>query len=167
MKVYFSHGQESGPWGSKIKALAATARERGCAVDSIDYQQQPDPDKRVDQLLELLQQETDEFILVGSSMGSYVSLVAAASVPAKAVFLLAPALYIPGYAQQHYLTLTDHIEIVHGWSDDVIPPENSIRFAREADCSLHLIPGDHRLKSSLPTVVPLFERFLDEALCTI
>jgi hypothetical protein len=22
--VYFSHGQESGPWGSKIKSMAAT-----------------------------------------------------------------------------------------------------------------------------------------------
>jgi hypothetical protein len=29
MKVFFSHGQERGPWGSKIKRLAAIAREQG------------------------------------------------------------------------------------------------------------------------------------------
>ena len=37
MKVYFSHGKESGPWGSKIKRLANIAKEHGCSVDSIDY----------------------------------------------------------------------------------------------------------------------------------
>ena len=29
MKVIFSHGKESGPWGSKIKAMADMASERG------------------------------------------------------------------------------------------------------------------------------------------
>jgi hypothetical protein len=36
MKVYFSHGKESGPWGSKIKRLAGIAQQKGYAVDSID-----------------------------------------------------------------------------------------------------------------------------------
>jgi hypothetical protein len=31
---------------------------------------------------------------------------------------------------------------VHGWSDDVFLPEKSIRYAKEADCTLHLISGD-------------------------
>jgi len=34
MKVYFSHGKESGPWGNKIKRLAAIASEHGCEVGS-------------------------------------------------------------------------------------------------------------------------------------
>lgn len=49
MKVYFSHGKESGPWGTKIKRLAATAREYNCDVDSIDYTDTFDPDLRVEQ----------------------------------------------------------------------------------------------------------------------
>ena len=34
--VIFSHGQESGPWGTKIKAMAAMVKELGCSADSID-----------------------------------------------------------------------------------------------------------------------------------
>ena len=41
MKVYFSHGKESGPWGSKITKLANIAKMHGCKVDSIDYSNIP------------------------------------------------------------------------------------------------------------------------------
>jgi hypothetical protein len=78
MKVYFSHGKESGPWGTKIKRLAAIAEDLGCAVDSVDYMDLTDSDLRVERLLEVLANENDEFVLAGSSMGGYVSLVASA-----------------------------------------------------------------------------------------
>jgi predicted esterase YcpF (UPF0227 family) len=160
MKVYFSHGKESGPWGSKIKRLAEIVQSHGCEVDSIDYQSIPDPDLRVEHLVSALSQEQDDFLLVGSSMGGYVSLVAAEQVKAKGVFLLAPALYIDGYKQQTYKTDQANLEIVHGWSDIVIPPEHSIAYAKEAHCTLHLIDGDHRLNSSIDNVSALFERFI-------
>jgi len=163
MKVYFSHGKESGPWGTKIKRLAVIAEERGCSVESVDYTDTMDPDLRVERLLEVLAREEADFVLVGSSMGGYVSLVASESVNAKAVFLMAPALYIPGWEKQAYHSRSSHIEIVHGWSDDVIPVEHSIRYAREADCTLHLISGDHALNDVLAVVEDLFERFLDRA----
>ncbi len=146
MKVYFSHGKESGPWGSKIQRLASIASEHGCEVDSVDYTDSRDPDQRVQRLVNLLKKEDDSFILVGSSMGGYVSLVASGEVETHAVFLLAPALYIPGYEKQAYCTDHRYLEIVHGWSDDIIQPGHSIKFAEEADCTLHLISGDHRLK---------------------
>ena len=163
MKVYFSHGKESGPWGIKIKRLAKIAEGMGCGVESVDYTDLMDPGLRVERLLEVLTKEDDGFLLVGSSMGGYVSLVASESVNAKAVFLMAPALYIPSFKRQEYHSRSSHIEIVHGWSDDVIPPESSIRYAKEADCSLHLISGDHALNGSIETVVCLFERFLKRA----
>ncbi len=95
MKVYFSHGKESGPWGTKIKRLAKLSEGMGCAVESVDYTDLMDPDLRVERLLEVLTKKDDSFLLVGSSMGGYVSLVASESVNATAVFLMAPALYIP------------------------------------------------------------------------
>lgn len=159
MKVYFSHGKESGPWGSKIKRLAAVAETHGYSVNSINYSDTVDPDVRVQRLLSILQEEDEAFVLVGSSMGGYVSLVASEQVQAKGLFLLAPALYIPGYGKQNYRKTTD-IEIVHGWSDDVIPPENSITFSKQNDCALHLIAGDHRLNSSIEVVEKLFAQFL-------
>ena len=160
MKVYFSHGKESGPRGSKIERLAAIAKHAGCSVESIDYTATFDPDVRVERLLTAITAETEPLLLVGSSMGGYVSLVAAEKVAVSGVFLMAPALYLPGYQQQNYSAKCGLVEIVHGWSDEVVPVEGSIRFARDADCPLHLIHGDHRLNSSLDVVANLFEGFL-------
>ena len=164
MKVYFSHGKESGPWGTKIKRLAVMAENMGCAVESVDYTDTMDPDLRVERLLSVLAREDNDFVLVGSSMGGYVSLVASETVDAKAIFLMAPALYIPGYNNQKYRSRCSHIEIVHGWSDDVISPENSIRYSKDADCALHLISGDHALNGSLEVVAGLFEGFLSQVI---
>ena len=164
MKLYFSHGMESGPRGFKIKRLAAIATTRGCEVESVDYRDSMDPDFRVERLLARLREEPQRFILVGSSMGGYVSLVASATVDAVAVFLMAPALYMPGFEVQQYHSNCPLVEIVHGWSDDVIPAQHSIDYAREADCTLHLIRGDHPLTTSIATLESIFERFLDSAL---
>jgi hypothetical protein len=160
MKVIFSHGKESGPWGSKIKRLASTAEELGMLLDSIDYTGMINPDERVDKLCDYLANQTKPFVLVGSSMGGYVSLVAAERFAPVGIFLLAPALYIDGYLHQQYKTDLSNVEIVHGWSDDIIPVANSIRFASLAKSGLHLIEGDHRLNSSISAVDRLFNSFL-------
>jgi predicted esterase len=163
MKVIFSHGKESGPWGSKIKAMADLAETRGCEVDSIDYTDLVnEPDARAERLIAVLQQQTGPVILVGSSMGAYVSMVASEQCAVKGLFLLAPALQMPGYERQSYASKAERIEIVHGWSDDVCPLEHSIEYAREADCTLHLISGDHRLNSSLEQVLAIFGQLLPE-----
>ena len=164
MKVIFSHGKESGPWGSKIQRLADIARRAGCDVDSIDYTDTFDPDLRVERLLERIELERDSVLLVGSSMGGYVALVAAEKIAVAGVFLMAPALYLDGYHQQNYQPQCQQLEIVHGWSDDVVPVAGSIRFAQTVDCTLHLISGDHPLNSSLETVAGLFELFLGRIL---
>ena len=103
MRIYFAHGKESGPWGSKIRALAELAESKGFEADSIDYQNQQDPDQRVERLLNILIREQRDALLVGSSMGGYVSLVASQSYPVSGVFLMAPALYLPDYVQPELL----------------------------------------------------------------
>ncbi|XQW84827.1 alpha/beta hydrolase [Thalassotalea piscium] len=160
MKVIFSHGKESGPWGSKITKLANLAKELGFDVDSIDYTDLSNPDERVTRLNHYLVTQTQPYILVGSSMGGYVSLVAAKTNKAHGVFLLAPALFMPDYKQQSYPSHIKQLEIVHGWSDDIIPVEHSIKYAQQAQCSLHLIDGDHRLNTSIEQVMVLFKSFL-------
>jgi pimeloyl-ACP methyl ester carboxylesterase len=161
MQLVFSHGMESGPWGFKIKRLSGIAEARGYEVLSVDYRDTMDPDERVDRLLTRLQGGSTELVLAGSSMGGYVSLVASASVTVAAVFLMAPALYIPGWKRQQYPSRAPHIEIVHGWADTVIPAQNSIDFARTAECELHLIRGDHALNTSIASVEAIFCGFLD------
>ena len=168
MKIIFSHGKESGPWGSKITKLANIGKAQGFTVDSIDYSNIASPDERVKKLNDYLANETQPYILVGSSMGGYVSLVATqTNQPLNkplnkplGVFLLAPALFMANYQQQTYTTNFNNIEIVHGWSDDIIPVEHAIKYARQAQCTLHLIDGDHRLNSSIEQVIELFGSFL-------
>lgn len=160
MKVIFSHGKESGPWGSKIKVLANIAMAQGFDVDSIDYSSIACPDTRVDMLNDYVSHTVGNYVLVGSSMGGYVSLVNSQIHTPKGLFLLAPALYMLGYKHQSYTSKAPYISIVHGWSDDVIPVSHSIRYAQEQQCDLHLVAGDHRLNSSLESVTELFNAFL-------
>lgn len=160
MKIYFSHGKESGPKGDKIRRLTAIATEQGFESESIDYTEIREPDKRAEHLLKIMKGKEEPYILVGSSMGGYVSLVSAEKLKAKAIFLLAPALYLNGYNIQTYKPKNAYIEIVHGWSDNIVPVENSFEFSKQADCTLHLISGDHRLMDSIETVEKIFRQFL-------
>ncbi|MDH3326000.1 MAG: lysophospholipase [Gammaproteobacteria bacterium] len=162
-KIIFSHGKESGPWGTKIKYLAEIASENGYGyvVESIDYTNTEDQDERVSMLKNHVQNEnTGELVLVGSSMGGYVSTVFASQHPIKGLFLLAPALYIPNWGLQEYQPQCEKVAVVHGWHDDVIPLDNSIKFARENNCTLHVVNSDHRLNDKLELLGGLFLLFL-------
>jgi alpha/beta superfamily hydrolase len=162
IKVVFSHGQESTPTGNKILVLSKIAKEKGFTVDSIDYRAIKSPDDRVKFLIEQdLNSDGSQIILVGSSMGAYTSLVASEQINPLGVFLLAPALYIDRYMVQTY-PIPNVCEIIHGWDDDIISFNNSIKFANIAKCSLHLIDGDHRLESSLDKVKQIFSEFLNQ-----
>ncbi len=160
MKVIFSHGKESGPWGSKIKRLAIAAEALGFKVDSINYSGINNPDERVIKLREYLEFETEPFVLVGSSMGGYVSIVAAETYRPLGLFLLAPALHMDGYSRQEYKPQLEHLQIVHGWLDEVIPLENVYKFARESKSSLNIVDSDHRLNSALDQIEQAFTGFL-------
>ncbi len=158
--IYFAHGKESGPWGSKIEALASVAEQKGCRVESPDYSGIADPDARVDKLLSFAAQETGPLVLVGSSMGGYVSTVASSQLRPAGLFLMAPAFYLPGYGEQEPVPEAKLTAIFHGWNDEVVPAENAIRFARRHRCELHLVDGDHRLMSHLQVIETLFADFL-------
>jgi pimeloyl-ACP methyl ester carboxylesterase len=150
--VIFSHGQESGPWGTKIRAMADLARELGCEVESIDYQGIADPSDRVQKLIDEARDNDDKLVLVGSSMGGHVATAAAADLNAAALFVLAPAYYMPGYEDLTPVPPDIPIVIVHGWRDDIVPVENSIRFAKNCRASLYLIDGDHRLTDNIEEI---------------
>lgn len=160
--VCFNHGKESGPWGDKITRLAEVARGRGYAIESVDYTGMMDPDARIQKLLDSDAARASDLVLAGSSMGSYVAAVASASLRPSGLFLLAPAFYIPGFPVQEPVPHADFVTLVHGWKDELIPPENSIRYARRFDATLHLVDSDHRLSSQLPLIESLFESFLNQ-----
>jgi alpha-beta hydrolase superfamily lysophospholipase len=160
--VYFSHGQESGPWGTKIKSMAATVEQLGCRAESVDYRGIADPTDRVNKLIAESSTVEDPLVLVGSSMGGHVATAAAADVGAIGIFVLAPAYYMPGYESLTPPAPDMPITIVHGWNDDVVPVENSIRFAKECNASLHILDADHRLTDSIDAINHLLTRFIED-----
>jgi pimeloyl-ACP methyl ester carboxylesterase len=161
--VIFSHGQESGPWGTKIRAMAELVRGMGCEADSIDYQGIADPTERVDKLIAEARDIDDELILVGSSMGGHVATAAANKLGAAGVFVLAPAYFVQGYEELTPAAPGMPICIVHGWNDDIVPADNSIRFARQCQATLHLVDGDHRLTENIDQINCYLKEFIIEA----
>lgn len=158
--VIFAHGKESGPWGAKIKHLADIAEVLGCNVLSPDYSDLADPDMRVQKLLSMQPLPHNKLILVGSSMGGYVSAIASATLKPDGLFLMAPAFYMPGYVVVKPVPSAQHMAVVFGWHDKIIPVENGIRFAKENGSDLYILNSGHKLDDVLVQVGILFRDFL-------
>ncbi len=162
--VHFVHGKDSGPWGLKITRLAEIARNHGLDVESLDYSGIDSPELRSRKLVSACKSVSNPLILVGSSMGGWVAAAASREVRASGLFLLAPAFYFPGYPDVIPGCPGDRIEIVHGWEDDVILYEHSVRFSRKNGATLHLFRDDHRLTESLELISECFSSFLTRIL---
>lgn len=162
--VYFSHGQESGPWGTKISRLAPIAAGMGFTVESVDYTGIANPDERVAKLLASGAQTYDRLALVGSSMGGYVATVSSEQLRPGGLFLMAPAFYLDGFGVREPVPHAGLAVVVHAWEDEVVPVENSIRFARQHRSELHLIHGDHGLNGQIAFIEQAFQDFLERIL---
>lgn len=160
--VIFSHGQESGPWGTKIRAMAELVKSMGCTADSIDYQGIADPTERVEKCVRECAAISDGLILVGSSMGGHVATAAAERLGAAGLFVLAPAYYMEGHEDLTPKPPSMPICIVHGWHDDIVPVENSIRYARNCGATLHIVDGDHRLTANIDEINEYLRQFVEK-----
>lgn len=153
--LVFSHGKESGPWGSKIAAMAEHIKNQfECEIHSLDYQQINSPDERAEYLMRYLESLSGPIVLVGSSMGGYVSTLAATNKDVAGLLLLAPAFYLQGYSQQNPTIENPAFQnkntiIIHGWHDDIVPFVNSVKFAKEHSAKLVLVDDGHRLSNSI------------------
>jgi pimeloyl-ACP methyl ester carboxylesterase len=165
--VIFSHGHLSSPQSRKIVELAPIAAEKGFATRAIDYRDvQDDAPARAERLIATIRELDGPAILVGSSMGGWVSMHAAETVAVDGLFLMAPALFLEdrvpeGVVPERYAPRTEHVAVVHGWHDDIIPWQHSLRFAEANRAVLHLLDSDHRLESALPQLKAVFSQFID------
>ncbi|MGK7296027.1 MAG: alpha/beta hydrolase [Candidatus Wenzhouxiangella sp. M2_3B_020] len=165
--VLFSHGQESSPSSRKIVELAPIAEAAGFFVEAIDYQDLPDdPVGRRDRLLERIDASAGPIVLVGSSLGGWVSMSAAERREVAGLWLMAPALFLEdrvegGVVPEAYRPRARNVVVVHGWGDDIITWRNAMRFAEAAEAQFHLVDDGHRLESSIGLMQHLFADFLD------
>jgi len=167
--VIFSHGHLSGPDSRKISALAPIAGQCGYDILAIDYRDlRDDPVGRLERLLDCIGQQALPPVLVGSSLGGWVSTAAAERQPVAGLFLMAPALFLEdrvadGVVPEQYHPQCARVTVIHGWGDDIIPWRNSLRFAEGSRATLHLVDSDHRLESALPLLQSTFRAFLAPA----
>ena len=160
--VIFAHGKESGPRGDKILALSEVARNNGYFVESPDFKGMDDPEARVNRLLQVASEMQGPFLLAGSSMGGYVALRASEKLPTLGLFLMAPALGLPGYRKPQPEPGCKHMTIVHAWQDELIPVRHVIEYAEQHQAELYIVNSDHRLSGQIPLLAQLFARFLGQ-----
>ena len=75
--------------------------------------------------------------------------MAAGVLAPDALFLIAPALYFPGYDREPPVppALT---RVVHGWRDDIVTPDKAIRYAAKHQVPLTMLDAGHTLNERLP-----------------
>lgn len=163
MQIIFAHGLGSSANAKKITRLAQVAEQFGHTTYRINDTDTRDPDERAARLIAKVKDIEMPLLLVGSSMGAYTCVVAAPYCrDLHGLFLIAPALYMPGYQHNTYPRDLPATDIVHGWHDEIIPYQNSLRFAQTRHAALHLIAGNHTLHHAISDIVGLFTQFLQK-----
>ena len=186
--VVYSHGRHGSPWfGFKIEALRPVALKMGVNIISVSYPESMPVEQMEEKLLDVCKDEINipgDLIFLSSSRGAYISTLVSQRIidyyategvrkdgdknlPTRKLlgqFLIAPAFYIKAdyYPNQNPAPAKIRTTIVHGFDDDVIECENSIKFAKKYQSQLYLIPGGHRLNSQRDRLCTLFESFLKD-----
>lgn len=158
--VVFSHGGDSPPWDRKASAMAEIARSEGYEPEAVDYRGVDTLRGRMGRLVDFCKELQGDLVLVGSGVGGYVALASASLLHARGLLLIAPAVYVEGMPELRKGVLDCPAAVVHGWRDEVVPWEHSVRFARAHDLPLHLVDGDHVLDNQARFLAHIFEYFI-------
>jgi predicted alpha/beta-hydrolase family hydrolase len=165
--ILLSHGSGSGPDAIKVSALAALARSRGWhaqrpdfrADDALGHAGSVAP--RLARLRAAIEACDAPPLLVGSSMGAFVSALASLEHPVAGLFLLATPETVPGVDIALDLRQDVPTMLVHGWRDELCPLDDIYAFAGRRLLPLLVLDDDHRLGSSLAAIERQFAMFLD------
>lgn len=167
-QVVLSHGSGSSPQATKVSALAALAEERGWVTQRPDYR---DDDARghlgsvaprIARLRATIEAMDAPPVLVGSSMGAFVSALVSLDVPVAGLLLLATPADIPCYPRALEARRGIPTMLIHGWRDEVCPVSATREFAGRWRLPLLLVDDDHRLGASMTVVAAQFQLLLDQ-----
>ena len=165
--IILSHGSDSGPDATKVSALAQVAESMGWRTERPDYR---DDDAlghagcvapRAARLHARIAAQSSPPILVGSSMGAFVSGLVSLELPVAGLFLLATPVLIPGSDSTFDVRLDVPTLLIHGWQDEVCPLDDIYEFAGRRQLPLLVLDDDHRLGASLAAISRQFRMFLE------
>lgn len=166
--IILSHGSGSGPDATKVGALAALAESLGWPTVRPDYREDDAHGHagsvmpRLVRLRAAIAAQPAPPVLVGSSMGAFVSGLASLEHPVAGLFLLATPESIPGCEGDFDVTPEVPTVLIHGWRDEICPLDAMFDFAARRQLPLLILDDDHRLGDSVDTIVAQFRLFLDQ-----
>lgn len=165
--ILLSHGSDSGPDATKVSVLAALAESLGWSTERPDYRQDDlnghagSVAPRLARLRAAMGSHAAPVVLVGSSMGAFVSGLASLDRPVAGLFLLATPAAIPGYGEAFDLRDGVPTMLVHGWRDDVCPLDELYALVHKRRLPLLTLDDDHRLSASVDHIAAEFRHFLE------
>ncbi|OOG61670.1 alpha/beta hydrolase [Rhodanobacter sp. B04] len=166
-QIILSHGSDSGPDAIKVSVLAALAESLGWRTQRPDYRTDDarghagSVAPRIARLRATIEALDAPPLLVGSSMGAFVSGLVSLDVPVAGLLLLATPSEIPGYARAFDLRRDVPTMLIHGWRDEVCPLAGVQAFAARRRLPLLLLDDDHRLGASMDMIAAQFRDLLD------
>ena len=167
-QIILSHGSDSGPDATKVSALAALAETLGWRTQRPDYRTDDARGNagsvapRIARLRATIEALDTPPLLVGSSMGAFVSGLVSLDVPVAGLLLLATPSAIPGQVRAFDLRRGVPTLLIHGWRDEICPLAGVHAFAAQRHLPLLVLDDDHRLGASLDAIVGQFRLLLDQ-----
>ena len=167
-QIILSHGSDSSPEATKVSMLALLAESLGWPTQRPDYRAADARDHagsvapRIARLRATVEALDAPPLLVGSSMGAFVSGLVSLDVPVAGLLLLATPSEIPGCARKFDLRTDGPTMLIHGWRDDVCPLAGVQAFAAPRRLPLLILDDDHRLGSSMDMIAAQFLHMLDQ-----
>jgi predicted alpha/beta-hydrolase family hydrolase len=167
-QIILSHGSDSGPDATKVSVLAALAESLGWRTQRPDYRADDarghagSVAPRIARLRATIEALDVPPLLVGSSMGAFVSGLASLDVPVAGLLLLATPSEIPGYPRAFDLRHGVPTLLIHGWRDEVCPLAGVHAFAAQRRLPMLVLDDDHRLGASMDVIAAQFRHMLDQ-----
>ncbi|MBU6249229.1 MAG: alpha/beta hydrolase [Xanthomonadaceae bacterium] len=165
--IILSHGAESGPDATKVSALARLADSLGWTAHRPDYREDDTRGyagsvaPRLARLEAMIRARPAPPVLVGSSMGAFVSGLASLAHPVAGLFLMATPGSIPGCEVHFDVSPGVSTVLIHGWRDELCPLDDMVAFAGRRRLPLLILDDDHRLSASVDALAGQFRLFLD------
>jgi predicted esterase len=151
--LYFFHGLESAPHGTKYQRLSEDFE-----VTSPDFQGM-DIWERLDKAERITEHMTD-LVVVGSSYGGLLTALLYSRHPQRfrSYVLMAPALYLE--AAEHIERMPDDAVVIHGTRDEVVPIDAVREHCARFGVDVTEVDDEHRLHGSLDLMVEAVERLI-------